>query len=177
MGHPENQGQSAGAQGKKSAASNADSRGEKSSKPDANGEPNAGQEPAPSDLAQSADQFRQAAGAMRKAIHGSDPGRQAAQQQSSKSGPSGNSQPGDPGQPGMPGGEVAGGAGSQTELEIKNLEQELRKQSQRNWGQLPGQLKTEILQGASKKPRPEYARQIKSYFEEIAKPAVREPSP
>jgi len=51
------------------------------------------------------------------------------------------------------------------------LDTRLKPQAQRNWGQLPGQLKTEILQGANKKPRPEYARQIKSYFDEISKPA------
>jgi hypothetical protein len=60
---------------------------------------------------------------------------------------------------------------------LKQLDAELKKQGQRNWGKLPGQLRTEILQGANKKTRPEYAKQIKSYFEEIAKPATRDAAP
>jgi hypothetical protein len=84
----------------------------------------------------------------------------------------------DPVQEGNRGGSVAGGAAGQaSETDLQRLEAELKKQGQRNWGRLPGQLRTEILQGASKKPRPEYAKQIKSYFEEIAKPATRETSP
>ena len=41
----------------------------------------------------------------------------------------------------------------------------------RNWGRLPKNLQTEIRQGATKKPHPEYTRQIKRYFEKIAQPA------
>jgi hypothetical protein len=80
-------------------------------------------------------------------------------------------QPGEPGESGAGG---TGGGGANVDAELKQLDVELKKQAQRNWGRLPGQLKTEILQGANKKPRPEYAKQIKSYFEEIAKPAAKE---
>ena len=66
---------------------------------------------------------------------------------------------------------LGGGGG---EADLGQLDSELKKQAQRNWGKLPGSLRTEILQGASKKPRPEYAKQIKSYFEEIAKPAAKD---
>lgn len=38
----------------------------------------------------------------------------------------------------------------------------------RNWGKLPGTLKTEIIQAAKKNPNGEYARLIKLYFKEIA---------
>ena len=82
-----------------------------------------------------------------------------------------------PGEPGEPGGSSAGGNGALTDADLKQLDADLKKQGQRNWGRLPGQLKTEILQGASKKPRPEYAKQIKSYFEEISKPATKEAAP
>ena len=70
-----------------------------------------------------------------------------------------------------------GGGGAQVDADLKQLDTELKKQAQRNWGRLPGQLRSEILQGANKKPRPEYAKQIKSYFEEIAKPATKDNKP
>jgi len=41
----------------------------------------------------------------------------------------------------------------------------------RNWGRLPEHLQSEIRQGATKTPNPEYAPQIKRYFERIAQPA------
>lgn len=40
----------------------------------------------------------------------------------------------------------------------------------RRWGDLTGELKTEILQGAGLRLRPEYASQIRAYFETIADP-------
>lgn len=40
----------------------------------------------------------------------------------------------------------------------------------RRWGDLTGELKTEILQGAGLRLRPEYAAQIRAYFETIADP-------
>jgi len=93
--------------------------------------------------------------------------------------PSGDSleanQPNKSGEPGSGG--SAGGNGALTDADLKQLDADLKKQGQRNWGRLPGQLKTEILQGATKKPRPEYAKQIKSYFEEISKPAIKETAP
>ncbi len=85
---------------------------------------------------------------------------------------------GESGEPGQPGGAAgSGGRGAQVDADLKQLDTELKKQAQRNWGRLPGQLRTEILQGVNKKPRPEYAKQIKSYFEEIAKPATKENKP
>ena len=113
---------------------------------------------------------------MRRAIQGegqpgngpSAPGGQQAQANS----------PNDTGEPGQPGGEgPSSGGGATTEADIKQLDAEFNKLRQRNWGRLPGQLRTEILQGSNKKPRPEYAKQIKSYFEEIAKPTTREAAP
>lgn len=53
--------------------------------------------------------------------------------------------------------------------DLRKLEAELKKQTGRDWGQLPGNLKTEILQAARRRPNSEYSRLIKSYFEEIAR--------
>jgi hypothetical protein len=83
---------------------------------------------------------------------------------------------GEPGTPGAEGGNTGSGV-TGTSGDLNELNTALKKQSQRNWGQLPGQLKTEILQGANKRPRPEYEKQIKSYFEEITKPAAKDPAP
>ena len=132
-----------------------------------------------SQLAQSAEQFRQAAAAMRRALHGegegtagNEPGQPSGK---SKQARAMQAQPnGEPMPPGEPGEAMALGGGGADEADLGQLDSELKKQAQRNWGKLPGSLRTEILQGASKKPHPEYAKQIKSYFEEIAKPAAKE---
>lgn len=121
-----------------------------------------------SGLAQSAEQFRKAAAAMRRIARGD--GQQPADQNGENAT--------EPGETDLAGQTVSGDPkGAHGENDLKKLDIELKKQGQRNWGRLPGQLRTEILQGASKKPRPEYARQIKSYFEEIAKPASRDSAP
>jgi len=65
---------------------------------------------------------------------------------------------------------TAGGTGARADVDLRELESELRKQALRSWGELPGTLKTEILQSARKTPRSDYARLIKLYFEEIARP-------
>jgi hypothetical protein len=130
-------------------------------------------------IAQSAKQFRQAADAMRRAANSDG-------QPSSKGGlnppPQGDPQQaqadpnGEPGAAG-PGGGNTGSGVTGTSGDLNELNAALKKQTPRNWGQLPGQLKTEILQGANKRPRPEYEKQIKSYFEEITKPAAKDPAP
>lgn len=53
---------------------------------------------------------------------------------------------------------------------------ELTRRAMRNWGQLPGQLKTEILQSSQRKANGDYARLIKLYFEELAKPGQSDSS-
>lgn len=135
-------------------------------------------EPGESQLAQSAEQFRQASAAMRRALHGEqDANAQAGQNKApgqNKSSRGQQAQAGaEPPQPGEPGQGVASGGGPDA-AELGQLDSQLKQQAQRNWGRLPGQLRTEIMQGANKKPHPEYAKQIKSYFEEIAKPATKE---
>jgi hypothetical protein len=53
---------------------------------------------------------------------------------------------------------------------VQQLDAEVQKLSGRRWGELPGHLRTEILQSAAKKPNSDYASLIKAYFKEIAKP-------
>jgi hypothetical protein len=48
-----------------------------------------------------------------------------------------------------------------------------RTKSTRNWGELPGHLRTEIMQLSQGKYRDEYARQIQLYFQEIAADAAK----
>lgn len=118
---------------------------------------------------------------MRRALHGEGESSASTGQGT----PKGQGQPGramqaqasgEPAPPGESGAAMANGGGEATAPDLGQLDTELKKQVQRNWGKLPGSLRTEILQGASKKPHPEYAKQIKSYFEEIAKPAARDAS-
>lgn len=132
-------------------------------------------------LAQAAEQFREAASALRHALNpqGKGDGQQQAKA-SRNSAATASAEPAEPGEPGQPGEPGPGGQvdpGAQAEADLKQLDADLKRQGGRNWGRLPGQLRTEILQGANKKPRPEYAKQIKSYFEEISKPATGNNSP
>jgi hypothetical protein len=53
---------------------------------------------------------------------------------------------------------------------VQQLDAEVHKLSGRRWGELPGHLRTEILQSAAKKPNGDYAGLIKAYFKEIARP-------
>ena len=68
-----------------------------------------------------------------------------------------------------------GGMGSAGDL--TPLEQQLQQQAMKNWGKLPGNLKTEILQSAQRKANGDYAKLIKLYFEEIAKAGQRTAAP
>lgn len=65
------------------------------------------------------------------------------------------------------------GWGGQVPPEFAELEAQLRQMSVRQWGRLPGQLDTEILQSARRKPSDDYARLIKLYFEEVARESTK----
>ena len=56
-------------------------------------------------------------------------------------------------------------------LDTRRLASRLQKYAGRVWGELPGQLKTEILQGLNGEYSDDYARLIKLYFKEIARQA------
>lgn len=60
------------------------------------------------------------------------------------------------------------GTGGKALPDLSSLDIELQKLTSRDWGQLPGRLRTEILQASRKKPNGEYAKLIKLYFREIA---------
>ncbi|MCA9117876.1 MAG: hypothetical protein KDA79_22550, partial [Planctomycetaceae bacterium] len=70
---------------------------------------------------------------------------------------------------GEPGEGDSTGQGARTAFDPARLEAELRPQQARQWGELPGTLKTEILQGSRNVPRGDYARLIRLYFEEVAR--------
>ncbi len=84
-----------------------------------------------------------------------------------------------PGQPGgnpssgntssQPGSQGSGdGRDARGPISIQELDQKLKRMEARNWGQLPGHIKNEVLQGSKKKSNGDYAKQIKLYFKEIA---------
>jgi hypothetical protein len=74
-------------------------------------------------------------------------------------------------------GESMGGDGSGRNnpfVDLTRIEAQFQHMSQKNWGRLPGQMETEILQSTRKKPHTEYTMQVKRYFENLAgqKPAT-----
>lgn len=121
------------------------------------GKPSKSREAAES-LKRAAESLSQAATELKsKAQQGSDPGKGQQSQTASKNMAQGKGQ-----------GESEGG-GAQTSVDFSELKTKLQAMSDRNWGELPGQLDTEILQGSRTRTDPEYARLIKHYFEAISK--------
>ncbi|QDT90748.1 DUF4175 family protein [Gimesia algae] len=121
------------------------------------GKPSKSREAAES-LKRAAESLSQAATELKsKAQQGSDPGKGQQSQTASKNMAQGKGQ-----------GESEGG-GAQTSVDFSELKTKLQAMSDRNWGELPGQLDTEILQGSRARTDPEYARLIKHYFEAISK--------
>ncbi|QDT41145.1 hypothetical protein Pan241w_12050 [Gimesia alba] len=121
------------------------------------GKPSASKEAAEA-LKRAAESLSQAATELKsKAQQGSDPGKGQQSQTASKNMAPGKGQ-----------GESEGG-GAKTSVDFTQLKTKLMAMSNRNWGELPGHLDTEILQGSRSRTDPEYARLIKHYFEAIAK--------
>lgn len=109
-------------------------------------------------LKRAAESLSQAATELKsKAQQGSNPGKGQESQTASKNMAQGKGQ-----------GQSEGG-GSRNSVDFSQLKTKLKAMSNRNWGELPGNLDTEILQGSRSKTDPEYARLIKHYFEAIAK--------
>jgi len=104
-------------------------------------------------LANSAESMRQAAQALAQAAQQVQPG-QSKSEQTAQNQPS-------------PDGES--GAGADAPVDLSDLDSELQRLSQREWGRLPGSLRTEILQAAGRKPNSDYAPLIKFYFQQIAR--------
>ncbi|WP_435008846.1 hypothetical protein P12x_000095 [Tundrisphaera lichenicola] len=61
--------------------------------------------------------------------------------------------------------------------DLSELQDLIRKKSGRKWGELPGHLRTEILQHSQGRYRDDYARLIQLYFREIAADASRGDKP
>lgn len=78
-------------------------------------------------------------------------------------------QPGQPGKPGGKNGQKSQNRGANETPRIVDLDTHLKALSTRNWGELPGTLRTEILQSSRKRPDGDYARLIKLYFDEISR--------
>lgn len=88
-----------------------------------------------------------------------------------KSGQTGGSQSQTPpGQtPGASGDSLHSGSGTNQGVHIVDIEAHLKQLSTRNWGELPGTLKTELLDASRKRPDGDYAKLIRLYFEDISR--------
>ena len=128
-----------------------------------NGQPPEGQPgQQPSGPPKASDSLKQTASNLRQALQqfGMQPGQQPGQGQ----------KPGQPSnQPSAQPGQNESDFGNTDEARIVALENHLKGLTTRNWGELPGTLKTEILQAARKKPDGDYAKLIRKYFDEISK--------
>ncbi|MBX3436925.1 MAG: hypothetical protein KF861_05510 [Planctomycetaceae bacterium] len=105
-------------------------------------------------MQQVAESLRQAARELGMAPTTSDQQRKPGDQES---------QPSD----GAPGTES--GNSGKNPISLVELEAELKRLSKRDWGRLPGQLESELLQSTQKKPDGEYAPLIRMYFDEISR--------
>ncbi|MEX0704912.1 MAG: hypothetical protein WD069_22625, partial [Planctomycetales bacterium] len=123
-------------------------------------------------LGQSAESLRQAAEALAQAAQGLQPGGQPGQdgqnQASGRREPAGQSPGGS--RPPLAADSATGDGGGvgETGVDLARLESEIARLTHRQWGQLPGNLQTDIVQAASRKPNGDYAQLIKLYFREIA---------
>jgi len=80
------------------------------------------------------------------------------------------------GQPGAAAGDPKGGqAGTADPATLRDIQEIVRSKTGRRWGELPGHLRTEILQMSQGRYRDEYARLIQLYFREIAAGADARP--
>lgn len=107
---------------------------------------------------------QKAAQALAEAIRQVSP---ASSQASSQS--SGQSEPNDSQQASREPGATDSDNGAQSDqVDLSDLDAVFEEISAREWGQLPGKLRTEILQAQKRKPDADYSRLIKLYFEEIS---------
>ena len=73
------------------------------------------------------------------------------------------------GQAGTPGSASGGSGSNAAAAELAELREEFERLSGRHWGELPGTLRTEILESALQRPGGDYAALIRRYFRELAK--------
>ncbi len=109
-----------------------------------------------------ADALRQAAQSMRQAS-----GQQGGKSQSKQQGEPSQQAPQQSGT--SPGGESSDFGTTQQLAELMQMQVDLSNMSKRDWGQLPSELQTELLESSQKKPTGEYQRLIRRYFNDISK--------
>ncbi|TWU12967.1 hypothetical protein CA54_17930 [Symmachiella macrocystis] len=110
------------------------------------------------------EKMQQAADSLSQATESLQPGQ--GQKQSRRSQGQRSQQTGQAGSPGN----TAGGSGSNAPAdELAELREDFEKLSGRHWGELPGKLRTEILESALNRPGGDYANIIRRYFRELAK--------
>ena len=68
-------------------------------------------------------------------------------------------------------------AAGRADADLAALQDLVRKKTGRQWGELPGHLRTEILQLSKGRYRDDYARLIQLYFREIAADAGKAGKP
>ena len=108
-----------------------------------------------------APEMRQAADSLRAAARAADKGPAAP--------PAGEPDPDNP--------NVTAEAAGVAEADLSALQDLVRKKAGRRWGELPGHLRTEILQLSKGRYRDDYARLIQLYFREIAVDAAKPEKP
>ena len=64
-----------------------------------------------------------------------------------------------------PGGNIGGPGGT---VDLRNLSPELAQYTGKRWGELPGEIKTKVVQEMRARYGEDYARNIKLYFEQLA---------
>src|SRR5262249_5191050 len=99
-----------------------------------------------------------AQGAMQRAA-------QALQQAAQQMGPQPQQQAGQPNLPNQPSEFGAAGGGVP---DLTRYGDDLKKYAGKRWGELPGELRTKIIQGMKSRYGDDYARIIKLYFEQLA---------
>jgi hypothetical protein len=93
------------------------------------------------------------------------PGQQTAQQ------PGQPMQPGEP-RPGQSTGDIGVNASGAPDLSM--FEKDLKQYAGKSWGELPGELRTRIVQDMRSRYGDDYGRIIKLYFEQIADTRARD---
>ena len=59
--------------------------------------------------------------------------------------------------------------GNEALAKLIELEASLGRMSERNWGELPGELQSELMESSSRRADGDYARLIRRYFQEISR--------
>jgi hypothetical protein len=110
-----------------------------------------------------AEALRQVADLLRAACNCEKPGSLAGQKPADGRGSEGQSE-----------GSGSPGSGNRGPSDLSELEVQLGEVSERDWGRLPGTLRTEIVESSQRRARGDYARLIRRYFDEISKARVPE---